>query len=331
MDKHASYLDLKAPDHRRFGEMLGRVLAKDVQEDVARAKIEKDFSEQRKKALAYLPAARRWAPHLMEEFEGYAVGAGVTLEDVWLLTLEDEMEQLEHCTSVLTNEGRMLAHNEDWDVPGSEHRVYVLRRRIGREETLELYYRNTLGGNAIGIGPHGMMYAVNTIDCADARVGVPRNFLARAAADARSLKEAIELLTTARRASGHAYLFMHGADYASVEVTATKLAAKHHPSLPFCHTNHILDPHLAASRQTFGHYHGSEGRLRVARELVKPHMKPEALEKALEDTSHGPEKSLLNQDTVGRVLIDFDRKTFNVWLKREPEKGWVDYPFTATR
>jgi predicted choloylglycine hydrolase len=325
MKSHTSYLEIFAPDHRRFGLALGWRLKEEVQRDVKRLKKKKNYTQLRWRSRSYLEQASHFAPNLLDELRGYAEGAGVLFEDVWLLSLEDEMDQADHCTTVVTNGGRLLAHNEDWDVPGFADRLYLLRRRIGRKETLDLYYRNTLGGNAISVNSHGLVQAVNSLWCRDQRVGVPRNVVARLASEARSAREAIKIIKKARRASGYAHILLDHHRATIVESTAIGLSVTR-PSFPYCHTNHILDPKLLRL-QTPGHYPGSNARLSVAKKFVKEKMLLPALDRALADTRHGPVKSLLNKHTIARVLVDRDRKTFRVWLKREAKKGWVEYQF----
>ncbi len=325
MKTHSSYLEISAPDHRLFGLALGWRLRREVAGDVKRLKKKKNYAQLRKRSHAYLAWAERFAPQLVEELEGYAEGAAVPFQDAWLLSLEDEMDQADHCTTAVTNGGRLLAHNEDWDVPGSADRLYLLRRKIGKKETLDLYYRNTLGGNAISVNSHGLIQAVNSLWCHDQRVGVPRNVVARLASEARNTKEAVRIIKKAHRASGYAHILLDRRHTTIIESTASDLSVVR-PSLPYCHTNHILDPKLQRL-QTPGHYPGSNARLSVAEMVVKEKMSLTALDRAMTDTRHGPAKSLLNKHTIARVLVDRDRKSFRVWMKREARKGWVEYPF----
>ncbi len=320
---HDAYLELSAPTHRKFGELLGRRLAAGAQQDWAALKTAPDYKKRLALAQEYLPASRRAVPHLVEELEGYATGAELPFTDAWLLSLEDELDEGDHCTTAVTNGGRLIAHNEDWDSPGAVNRLYVLRRKVGPAESLELYYRNTAGGNAIAVNRHGLLQAVNSLHASDGRVGLPHNLLARHAADADSAKEAAERVAFAERGSGYAHILVDR-DVTCVEASATRVAVWH-PPLPFFHANTMLDASMQALQQ-IGSYHGSAGRLRSAKFHVTDPMDAAELAAAFDDRTQGPEESLHNEDTIGRAVVDLDRRVFAVWLKREAQAGWIAYP-----
>jgi hypothetical protein len=187
-----------------------------------------------------------------------------------------------------------------------------------------LYYRNTLGGNAIGINRHGLIQAVNSLFSTDQRVGVPRNVVARHASDADTAREAVARIGLAPRASGYAHILVDR-EVTCVESSASRLAVWQPPS-PFFHANTMLDAGMQDLQQ-LGSYHGSVGRLRSAKFQVTNPMEPTALADAFDDQSQGPVESLRNEDTIGRVIIDGEKRVFVVWLKREAQAGWVAYPF----
>lgn len=322
MRTHAAYLDISAPTHAAFGEQLGKRLADLAAHDAAALQARPDYADLKLRAEPYLDSARETHPQLVDQVTGYARGAGIAFEDAWLLSLEDELVPNERCTTVLTNGGKLLGHNEDWDVADAAERLFVLRRKIGAEETLELYYRNTLGGNACGVNGRGLVFAVNSPPGEDTRAGLPRNFTARDAADAPNADEAVDRATCDHRASGFGYLFVDAEGTVSaVETTATD-ASVTAPTLPHCHTNHLLDAKLNQPGSKY-----SQARLAAAQRAVRGQMPEAALELVLANKVGWPDSSLFNQNTVGRVIADLDKRVFRVWLKREADAGWIDYPF----
>lgn len=327
MKFHDAYLEIAAPSHRLFGEALGKQLREGTQRDVVALLATSDVKEKRALSEPYLVAARHFAPQFVEELEGYAKGAEVAFEHLWLLSLEDELDDADHCTTVVSKDGRYIAHNEDWDIPNSADRVWVLRRRIGSNETLDIYYRNTLGGNAISVNNHGLVQAVNSLRKMDVRIGVPHNVVARAAADACDAREAEELITTAERASGLSHVLVDDEGVACVESSATKHAILR-PKSAFCHTNHVLDPELEAI-QIGTASENSLARLAAAEALVHGTFSRKHVIEGMADQSQGPKNSLLNKDTIGRVFVDREKKTFDVWLRKEDKACWVSYPFPA--
>ena len=36
--------------------------------------------------------------------------------------------------------------------------------------------------------------------------------------------------------------------------------------------------------------------------------------------------SIFNERTIGRFVIDLENRIAKVWLKREEDLGWLDYP-----
>ncbi len=324
MRPHDAYLEVSAPTHRRYGEVLGQRLAEGVRHDARQRQATPTYAQDLRTAQPYWERTRQAFPHLAEEVEGYAAGAGISLEDAWLLCLEDELVHGEHCTTAVTNGGALIAHNEDWDQPEAVDRLFVLRRTVGPHTSLELYYRNTLGGNAVGVNRRGLVQAVNSLHCADESVGVPRNIVARHASDADSAAEAVQRIALTARGSGYAHLLVDAHETVCVESSASHVASWR-PSLPFYHANTMLHPSMTPLQKP-GSYHGSAGRLRSAKFHVVPKMTPQELATAFDDQTQGPEESLHNEDTIGRVIVDRVRGVFRVWLKREANRGWVDYP-----
>jgi hypothetical protein len=45
----------------------------------------------------------------------------------------------------------------------------------------------------------------------------------------------------------------------------------------------------------------------------------------LDDRSQGTSKSLFNERTIGRMIIDQKSKLVMIWLLREKELGWINY------
>ena len=43
------------------------------------------------------------------------------------------------------------------------------------------------------------------------------------------------------------------------------------------------------------------------------------------DISQGRDASLMNERTIGKMIVDMQEKNAYVWMLRENEKGWVEY------
>lgn len=55
-------------------------------------------------------------------------------------------------------------------------------------------------------------------------------------------------------------------------------------------------------------------------------MSLEEMKQIMDDTSFGPVKSLTNERTIGKMILDREKNVSHVWLLWEKEKGWVEYP-----
>lgn len=277
------------------------------------------------RAQEYLAITKECFPHCVQEIEGYAAGAGVDFLELWTLSLEDEFSYYrdEHCTSVITNGGKLISHNEDWANDAADH-ICVLQKTIGDLTILELNYWTSLGGNSASINSHGYVQLINTLAHTDWQMGVPRNVIARFLSETSDPVKDFEKLRAIRRAAGynHNIIDLNGNIW-NIEATS-KQCILSQPASPFVHTNHYLSeqlkPYEAQTGQT------TFKRYEVATRRVKPHMSRQELLELTSDDSQGSDLSIFNERTIARILIDLERKIASIWLRREAERGWVEYP-----
>jgi predicted choloylglycine hydrolase len=322
--QHDNFFSIKAQTHfdlglrkgELFGEYLRKTLAKPTQ-----ARWWKKFV---RRSQDYLAVTRQYFPQLIEEYEGYARGASVAFEDLWTLQLLDEMTDVgDHCTTVVTNNGFLLAHNEDWSAD-TANGICLLQRTVGDLSAFELFYMNTLGGNSISINSRGIVHAVNSLEYTDDQVGVPTNVIARWMSDTSSPDGAFATLQEVRRAGGyHHTLISASGELWSIECSARRQVLTR-PSTPFVHTNHFLSDRLTNLEQARDD-EGTFRRYRMASDRVGEMMSLENAQELLSDSSQGNRKSIFNARTIARVVIDVDHMTAHVWLARERRKGWLSY------
>lgn len=325
MTTHQNYFEIAADTHYelglREGELFGRFMRRALEEE----KEDGSWLENIDRARPYVGITTKLLPQLVEEVHGYAEGARVCFEEAWALLLEDELSEIapEKCTTIVTNGGSMIAHNEDWDV-GAEDSICVLRKTVGEVSILELFYVNSLGGNAISVNSHGFLHAVNELTHEDHQVGVPRNFVARWLSETKNPEVDFRTMARMTRSSGyhHSIVNKNGRIW-SIECTATRQLLTS-PKPPFVHTNHYLTD--------LSRYEGEDGvrgtrtRYRCASEHVRKRMSLESIEELVDDTSEGSRKSIFNDRTIARMVVDFEHMTAYAWLRREEERGWVPYP-----
>lgn len=321
---HENFFTFAAEDNYELGCMMGAEFSDPARRIFLSRSREATWETEKSKAAKYLAPTRAHFPYHVRELEGYAKGANMDFSDLWTLSLEDEAqeESSDRCTTVITNGGKLICHNEDWD-KGSENSLCIVRKEIVDLSILELYYFNTLGGNSISINSNGFITAVNSLSAADARTGIPRNVIARIISETRDPDADIEKFKNIPRASGDNYNIIHREGKIwNIESTAERLQANN-PASPFAHTNHYLTELKAYEVDD-----GSQGtfeRLAFARAKIHPRMSIKEVEEFSADESKGPKMSIMNERTIAKMIIDLESSVARIWLGREADKKWIDY------
>lgn len=320
---HANYYEVEAADPVELGRALGLRFGDRIQEYVEDLE---DIDESAwRRARMLLQQTEKYFPEYVAELRSYAKAADVELLELWAVAIEDQLypDGSERCTTIVTNAGRLIGHNEDWD-PEAATEICVLKKRVGPTTSLELYYYGApLGGVAISISSHGHVQAINSVAHADSRDGVPKHAIARALADLRFGAADLDKILAVPRSSGFAHILVDRAGHlTSIECTATQHRVVY-PGTPFVHTNHLLDPVLGRDGMTASE--SSYHRFKDATAMASPAMDLATMTKVVGDQSSGKSRSLLNRNTIARAMVDFDAKTAHFWLKQESEKGWIPY------
>lgn len=324
---HRNYHEITGANPAACGRELGRLFGPTVRDYIEEERAGDAWQQRRRDAEDLLGHTAKHFPAYVEELQAYADAARVPLLDLWTMSVEDELDddEQERCTTVVTNSGRLIAHNEDWDADSADD-ICILKRTCGSTITLELYYYGCpLGGTALSICSRGYVQAINSLSHSDWQPGVPKIVMARRLSELHDLDGELGKLLTIPRSSGFAHNLVDGAGrLTAVECTATRHIVRK-PETPFVHTNHMLDPALASlagepdGKSTFRRYD-------AACSLVRPSMEPADLERLTGDETQGRKDSILNRNTIARVIVDLDRRLASFWLKREAAKGWVGYP-----
>ena len=223
--------------------------------------------------LPYLEASRRALPHLVEQIEGMAEGAGAPFLDLFFANAFEEVygilelglpqpAPLERCTDVAVGApgGTLLGHTEQWYAGDDGEVGVVLDVPHDGPALLAPVVAGTLP--LVGINAFGGSFGAMSLSAGDERVGVPRSLVARDVLDARDRADAVARATRDDRAGGYSYLcaFPDG-DVVAIESTATTAAVLEVRE----HTNHALDPSVAAA--ALPPSEGSRSRLARAHQL----------------------------------------------------------------
>lgn len=325
--QHQNFFTFSASTNFDLGLQLGETFRERTQESIAKGKENKDWEEKRTRSLDYLQKSEPVFPQLVEEIKGYANGAGVDFIDLWTRSLEDEFDhyQQEKCTAVFTNNGLLVSHNEDW-ASNSQDNICVVKKSINGLTIFELFYFNTLGGNSISINSHGYVQSINTLSHSDWQIGIPRNVIARWLSETSDPEKDFEKLKSLKRSMGynHVLVNLKGEIY-NIECTS-KQQELTKPLSPFVHTNHYTGTLKDTENKDIHETNSSTfNRYRKASSLVRSEITIDELMILSSNQDEGPNQSILNERTIGKMIIDLENKVAKVWLLRENEAGWIDY------
>ncbi len=318
---HDQYFEISAKNNHELGYKLGELFGANLQDLITQSRNDPKWESKVIRSKKYLDATRKYFPKYIEELEGYAKSADVKFIELWTLSLEDELYQEDKCTTLITNNGQLIGHNEDYK--DAEEKVCILKKTVNNTTIFELYYLHTLGGNSISINSNGYIQAIDSLSQTDSRVGIPKNVIARWISETSSPTHDFAKLSKLQRASGfcHNLVDLKG-ETQVIESTATKERIDN-ITTPFVHSNHYLTDLSEYeandnSTHTFERYESGKSR-------IKENMTVDEMKGVLEDTSRGPKASLFNERTIARMIVDTKEKWVYIWLGREKEKGWVKY------
>ena len=214
-----------------------------------------------------LEATRRGLPHELAALQGMADGAGLRLLDVAVPNVYEELDPhadpgpwagragpippgpsraIERCSALAVSAPglALLGHNEQWlaNEPGD----VVLVVEIPDDPAEPAIVSPTCASwrPAVGMTSTGHAQAVMSLSASDDQPGIPRVLVSRSALGAGNLADALARATPVERSGGYAYVHaFRGGSASVVETTATRDVIVDGPAV---HTNHYLDPTLAA-------------------------------------------------------------------------------------
>ncbi|MDP2439577.1 MAG: C45 family peptidase [archaeon] len=329
---HSSYVELETETHFEMGLKLGQLLGPQLRRLLTSKTSEPGWPARRQEGVRRLALCDRdpFRGYLLE-LQGYALAARVCFEDLWTAALEDDLGA-DRCTSLITNDGQLVGHNEDWDAE-AQNSLFVLRRTVAGFTVLELFYFYTMGGGGASVNSAGVVQIINSLCHRDHREGTPGALLARRLSETADPQADYASLIQSSD-GGRGLCFSHTfakPDGGLFNIETSSLAsAAIQPSAPFVHANHYLIPEMQQFEATTNSTHTLQ-RYSAGIELVRPHMEVDELLSLLSDTSAGPTASIFNERTIGRVVFDRSAQVAKIWLRREAERGWVDYPFPVKK
>lgn len=255
-----------AGTHFEIGKQFGEACADRIHLhlDLAQRRLEEKQHIPRAHALAnayrFQPYVEAAAPFFVEEIRGVAAGAGISIEEAWLLQLRAELgvipaekildEPGDECTSYAvlpeaTADGHALA-GQNADLPGFYGRLGVVVELVFDDMPKVLMLTPAGQVSYLGINDRGMGAFANYLTCDGWRVGFPRYLLSRLALTKETVADALTAIRGVERASSRNLMLIDGHGTAvDLETTPTRDAEIHPVNGIIAHANHYDAPELA--------------------------------------------------------------------------------------
>lgn len=278
-------------------------------------------------AASCIPYVEEYSPDLLDELRGMSEGAGVTLEDLMLLQVRNQLKP-EHdagCTSFsigapASASGRsMIGQNWDNDPALDPFTVVLTRRPEGKPALMNITQAGLIA--YMGLSSAGMAVCLNTLPAHSREVGVPHYFTVRGICEATSLDGAVEAVRRAHRAIPANVMLASPEGPADLEVTVDEVRVlRDDGNSIVTHTNHCLHPELLAINQEFPELiqsYARKSRIDLLLNAAPGSLTLEHLKAALADHEGHP-CSICRHPNDDPVL-GFWRSVFSVIM--EPEAG----------
>lgn len=308
-------------NYREVGEFMGSTFRDRIQGEIFRRRKEiEDYFGYLPKVQKCLEITRRCLPNLMIESEAIARAAEVPLVEFFFLNNRESYDEDEirikkdaiggdHCTVVGGFDGGKLimGHNEDWTLEALDH-FYILKATIGGVTFIGLNYTDGVAGLSASMNSFGLVQCVNDIYQTN-RVGVPKNYVARAVLEAKTLDEAEKIIRNLPRASGFNHVLAQGKEIRNIEIAGDSVGIQSVVGKPYVHTNHYLSEEMK-SLERF-HTRSSEARYKRALEMLRDSMSVEDVVKILSDTQDDKYPICNPNKTIGSAIFVPDELTAN--------------------
>jgi isopenicillin-N N-acyltransferase like protein len=261
---------------RQYGFAMGPGIRRFLQDGAARMECVLGRSVERHCLSEFIQAhasiIERFLPDIAEEVHGLAEGAGITLEDAYLLQCRREIMQeasAGDCTTIALG-GPNSCIAQTIDLPGRFADLALVLRSILNERTiLQLTFLGLLG--YVGMNDHGLSIGLNMVMGGKWRPGIPPYLLVRHLLELDFAGDCIEEIRRLPRASSRCYTIVDEDHVYQVETTPDQVVVREGKTL--LHTNHYLCNEIV-DRSHVIHRRESRRRCEQLEQQFKLHWKP---------------------------------------------------------
>ncbi len=282
-------------------------------------------------SLPYLAETKKSFPHFVEEMRGLADGIEMPFERVWAFNCRDEVESPypERCSSVFihTNSGWIVGHNEDdyWNgFQENEMREYyfMVSKTISGNGLTYLACPFMIGGETVSVNSSGIIQTINTLYHAHNQIGVPKNIIARAVSEAKSIEEIKGILAKTKRASGYCHNLLINNNLYCIESTENNFEFIKTTDR-FVHTNYFQGLLSSAEDPGYIGKDATKQRCAVIENAIQSVNAIEGLKKTLLYKTESDASIYRKGDgviTMASTIIDTQARTLQVAVENKGDK-----------
>lgn len=266
---------------RELGRQIGEA-ARDLIRgfcEVAVQRVNRTVKISRESAMRVAQGSIQWAesyaPDMVEELRGTAEATGLTLTDLMLLQVRNQLRADDAgCTSFslsgVSGVGRIAAQNWDNDPFLDQFTTVLTRRPTGKPALMTVTQAGLIA--YVGFNSSGIGLCLNTLPAPSRKWGVPHYFTVREILEADCLDGAVSAVSRAERAIPANIMLTTPQGPANLEVTIDQVYVLRDAGNGLVtHTNHARHPDLAAVNHGFPELIQSHPRqARIDRLLDKP-------------------------------------------------------------
>ena len=191
---------------------------------------------------AHAALIERHLPEIADEIHGLAEGAGITIEDAYLLQMRREIvaAPATDCTTIVRERTAVIA--QTIDLPGRLRDLAVaVRTECEAGVAVQVTFAGLLG--YVGMNDRGLAVGINMLQAAGSRPGIPPYLIVRRLLELESAEACIDEIARLPRASPRCYTLVDRTTAAAVETTCDAMDVMRGSTL--VHTNHYLSERLS--------------------------------------------------------------------------------------
>lgn len=332
------YLEIEvAGTPREMGRQIGEAAREQIRgfNQIAMERVNRTVKIGRDAALAVaresIPFAEAYAPDMIEEIRGTAETSGVSLDELMLLQVRNQLKDDSGCTSLSIGrplcQQRILAQNWDADPALDPFTIVLTRRPTGKPALMNITQAGLIA--YIGFNSAGIGVCANTLPAPSRRSGVPHYFIVRAIYETNSLTAAMNAVRRADRAIPANIMMTTPEGPANLEVTLDAVCLLDGEETGIVtHANHCLHPDLVVINQSFPELIQSHSRQSRIDRLMKGAKSPAAAA-SREQLVHEIQQSLSDHDGYPRSIcrhvnddqpVGFWQTVFSVIIEPEQQQ-----------